>query len=445
MKRLLTWQNLLIVAAAVGTLHGTSVGALSAAGKETALTIRGSTNCPVVPSSGGPVFLELLVRADHHKRLGRRPVNLSVVVDRSGSMGSQNKIENARSAVRALIDQLRRDDIFSLVIYDDEVDVLSRAARVGDKDVLRRLVDEITPRGWTNLGGGLIEGIHQTERYAREDYINRVIILSDGLANRGITDPGKLGRITERAAHQGISLSAMGVGWDFNENLMVSLAEHGGGNYYFIESPRDLASVFRKEFTRMGDVVASGTVIELRLDIDVRVRDVIGYGFDQARDRCTIDVGDLMDGEERSIIVALDIPAGKGERRLASGTVRSRNTENTPSFTTSVTYADDPSAVERQRDLNIQARADVALSTKLVEEAMAALDDGDEAAAARQLDAAQSALECSPAASGAEPVVKIVREQKDRLEQYRRAVNEEGRRAKKAIHYDNYQTQKKQQ
>ena len=445
MKRPLTWRSLLIVAAAAGTLHGTSVGEPRAASKETALTIRGSTNCPVIPSSGGPVYLELLVRADHHRRPIRRPVNLTVVVDRSGSMGSQQKIENARSAVRAIIDQLQRDDIFSLVMYDDEVEVLSRSARVGDKDLLRCLVDEITPRGWTNLGGGLIEGIHQTERHAREDYINRVILLSDGLANRGITDPRKLGRITERAAHRGISLSAMGVGWDFNEELMVSLAEHGGGNYYFIESPRDLASVFRKEFTRLGDIVASGTVIELRLDLDVRVRDVIGYGFEQEDGWCSIAVGDLMDGEERSIIVALDVPAGNGDKRLASGTVRSRNSESTASFTSSVTYGDDPSVIERERDLNVQARADVAVSTRLVEEALAALDAGDEAAAASRLDAAQETLECSQAAGGAEPAVKVVRDQKERLEQYRRAVNEEGRRAKKAIHYDNYQRQKKQQ
>ena len=136
-------------------------------------------------------------------------------------MGSQQKIENARAAVRALIDQLRSGDYFSLVIYDDVVETVCRSARVSDREALRRIVDEISPRGWTNLGGGLMEGIRQAERHAREDYVNRVILLSDGLANRGITDPARLAEITARAARKGISLTTMGVGWDFNEGLMV--------------------------------------------------------------------------------------------------------------------------------------------------------------------------------------------------------------------------------
>ena len=107
----------------------------------------------------------------------------------------------------------------------------------------------------------------------------------------------------------------------------MSLAEEGGGNYYFIESPRDLASVFRKEFDLMGEVAASAAVIELRLDIDVRVRDVIGYTFRRNGDRCTIPIGDLIAGEERSIMVELELPAGSGTRRLAAGTVAAGRSE----------------------------------------------------------------------------------------------------------------------
>jgi len=445
MVRRRRWWTLATLAVAVAVLQsGTGASAL-AGGSDNPFDIRGTVNCPLVPSRGGPVYLQLLVRADDIRTPERRPLNLTVVLDRSGSMGSQQKIENARAAVRALIDQLRREDFFSLVIYDDEVEVVCRSRRVGDKERLRRLVEEITPRGWTNLGGGLTEGIHQAQRHAREDYVNRVILLSDGLANRGITDPSWLGELTSRAARGGISLTTMGVGWDFNEHLMVSLAEAGGGNYYFIESPRDLASVFRKEFTIMGDVVASAAVIELRLDIDVRVRDVIGYSFHREGDRCEIPVGDLTAGEERSIIVELELPSGSGTRRLAAGTIVTGRSGSGSSFTTSVTYAEDPAAVERERDLNVQARADVAVSTRQVEEAMAALDEGDEATASARLEAAQSSLEGSAALEAPGAAARIVKEQKERLENYQRTVNEEGRRAKKSIHYDNYRTQKKKE
>jgi Ca-activated chloride channel family protein len=439
------WWMLTMLAVSIAALHAVTGASVQAAGRDKVVDIRGTVNCPAVPSCGGPVYLQLLVRADKIQRPERRPVNLTVVLDRSGSMGSQQKIENARAAVRALIDQLRREDFFSLVIYDDEVEVVCRSRRVGDKERLRQLVEEISPRGWTNLGGGLIEGIRQAERYAREDYVNRVILLSDGLANRGITDPSRLGALTARAARKGISLTTMGVGWDFNELLMVSLAEAGGGNYYFIESPRDLASVFRKEFSVMGEVVASATMIELRLDIDVRVRDVIGYSFHREGDRCEIPVGDLMAGEERSIIVELELPSGSGTRRLAAGKIVTGRSGSGSSFTTSVTYVEDPAAVERERDLNVQARADVAVSTRRVEEAMAALDEGDKATASARLEAARSTLEGSAALEAPGAAARFVKEQTERLENYRRTVSEEGRRAKKSIHYDNYRTQKKQE
>jgi len=437
------WWNLATLAVAVGTLQAGLGACAPASGARSAIEIRGSTNCPVVPAGGGPVYLELLVRTDDIRKPERRPVNLSVVLDRSGSMGSQQKIENARAAVRALIDQLQRGDFFSLVIYDEEVEVLCPSARVRDRERLRRIVDEISPRGWTNLGGGLLEGIREAERHAREDYVNRVILLSDGLANRGITDPARLGKFTARAARRGISLTTMGVGWDFNENLMVSLAEKGGGNYYFIESPRDLASVFRREFDLMGDVVAAGAVIELHLDIDVRVRDVVGYSFHNNGDHCSIPIGDLVAGEERSIIVELELPAGKGTKRLAAGSVSAGRSGPSSSFTTSVAYAEDLARVERERDLNVQARADVALSTRQVEEAMAALDDGDEAEAQARLEAAQSSLERSAAVAAPGAAGELLQEQKDKIEDYKRSVSEDGRRAKKVIHYDNYRTQKK--
>lgn len=443
MKRTRRWWKMATMGVAVGALLAwLGVGA-AAAGTRHTIEIRGTTNCPLVPAGGGSAYLELWVRADELRRATRRPVNLNVVLDRSGSMGSQQKIDYARAAVRALIDQLRRGDYFSLVIYDDEVEVLCRSARVTDKERLRQIVDEITPRGWTDLGGGLVEGIRQAERHAREEYVNRVILLSDGLANRGITDPARLGALTTRASRRGISLTTMGVGWDFNENLMVSLAELGGGNYYFIESPRDLASVFRREFNRMGDVVATAAVIELHLDVDVHLRGVIGYSYERTDEVCRIPIGDLVAGEERSIIVELELPAGKGTRLLAGGTITVGGEPAGPTFKTSVTYAQDLARVEAERDLNVQARGDVAVSTRLVEEAMVALDQGDELGAQTRLEAAQSSLEQSAAIAAPGAAGVLLKEQQQRLEEYKRSVSAEGRRAKKTIHYDNYRTQKK--
>ncbi len=158
----------------------------------------GRVNCPWVSERGGMVFLQVWVRAQEIAPSTRRQVNCAVVIDRSGSMGTEGKIEHARAAVRALIDQLRPNDILSIVMYDDVVEVLRPAARVGDRAVLRSLVDEICPRGWTNLGGGMAEGLRQAELYLGEGCVNRVLLLSDGLANRGVTDSEELARVARR-------------------------------------------------------------------------------------------------------------------------------------------------------------------------------------------------------------------------------------------------------
>ena len=114
-------------------------------------------------------------------------------------------------------------------------------------------------------------------RTPAREYVNRVILLSDGLANQGITDPHRLQNIARKQRDHAISLSTIGVGLDYNENLMVGLSENGGGNYYFLESSRNLASVLRKEFDRLGDVVAQNVTIEIELGRGVRLLDAIGY------------------------------------------------------------------------------------------------------------------------------------------------------------------------
>lgn len=200
------------------------------------ITLDGTLNSGCVPHNGGTVYLQIALDARNFPMTAvcRRPMNIAVVLDRSGSMADARKIDYAKKAINSLIDGLSSEDYLSIVIYDDRIDVLLPAQRVINKECIKRLVREIYPRGSTNLGGGMAEGFQQIERNFREDYVNRVILLSDGLANTGITDPRELGRIAGRYRDKSISLTTMGVGLDYNENLMLGLAEHGGGNYYFL-------------------------------------------------------------------------------------------------------------------------------------------------------------------------------------------------------------------
>ena len=420
---------------------------MSRPGMSDALALKGTINCPVVPSSGGRACLALTLTARDDGPSSRRPLNLCVVLDRSGSMGEEGKISSAKAALGALIDCLDEGDVFSLVIYDDVVDVLRRAAPVTDRRRLHDLVEGIQPRGWTNLGGGMQEGFCQAERYASERFVNRVVLLSDGLANRGITDPVELGRIARRERDRSISLTTMGVGLDYNENLMCALAGDGGGNYYFIERSRDLASMFRAEFRDLGAIVAQNAVIVLRPAAGVRIADVVGAPFTVEDGLCRIRVGDVAAGQRRGLTAVLDIPPGCGSMDVVRGEVRSEQCDGrrmvAPLAAVRVRFSDDAAAVERARDMEAQAKADIALSTRGVERAMQALDEGKNEAAEKELAAAHAALAASPAASGS--TVGAIRAQEVRLESYRRQLKDAGApegKAKKVIQYENYRQQR---
>lgn len=415
------------------------------------ITINGRLNCPYISYHGGTSYLQISIIAPAIETRQRQPMNLAVVLDRSGSMADQGKIEYAKRAVSALIDQLQEDDIFSFVIYDDVIQVLREARPVHDKHALRRLLDEVFPRGATNLGGGLVEGLHQVERHRDREYRNRVILLSDGLANRGITDPYELKRIARCYREKSISITTMGVGLDYNENLMVGLSEGGGGNYYFIESPQSLALIFRKELKSLSCVVAQNASIELTLGEGVRLRDVIGCEHQREGKQVVIPVGDLYSGEQRELTVELEVPEGAGTLKVAKGILRYDGKrgwfESWPSFTASVHYTKDFAEVDKNRDSEIQAKADVAVSTRRVDQALRALDEGRREEAAKELQAAQSVINASPAAYSAGAGASILGEQKSRLESYQSLLKDsaDAKKTKKSIQYENYKTQKSRQ
>lgn len=413
------------------------------------ITMEGRLSCPYMSTHGGTTYLQISLATSDVRRPERRPMNVAVVLDRSGSMADAGKIEYARQALLRLIDQLERQDIFSLIIYDDVVEVPYPACRVESKTELRRLVDRIYPRGSTNLSGGMMEGFRQAEKNLSREYVNRVILLSDGLANQGITNPHELDRIARGYRARSISLTTMGVGAEYNENLMVGLSEAGGGNYYFIESPYNLASIMSGELNTLSSVIAQNASIEITLGHDVSVRDVIGCEHHPEGNKYIIPVGDIYANEQREFTVELLIPEGAGTVTVASGVLRSESElprpARCPTFSVSVHYTHDVAVIKKNTDWDTQAKADVALSTRRVEKAMQALDEGRHEEAEQVLNEAKQLLSASPAASMAGEGASAISVQTSRLESYAKTLKNTGndaRVAKKSIQYDNYRTQK---
>ena len=262
------------------------------------------------------LMLNLKIKGKEAKLKVRTPVNLVLVIDRSGSMADKGKIEYAREAAKQIIAGLGKEDRLAVVAYSTDVELLYPIQPLTDKDKASSVVSALYPTDSTNLSGGLVMGIEQLDSVKRDGYVNRVILLSDGLANAGITDIGELGRVAGRASEKGIHITTLGLGVDYDENLMMNLAEHGAGNYYFVESPTQLAGIFQKEFGQIAATVAKDPVIRIGLAPGVEIEEVYGYTFMKTPDGVTeVKLGDFFGGQERDILVKLKVPAGTAGRK----------------------------------------------------------------------------------------------------------------------------------
>jgi Ca-activated chloride channel family protein len=266
------------------------------------------------------VVIEAPSIAPSQKRL---PVAVSLVLDRSGSMSEARKMSYAKVAAKVLVDSLAPDDMLGLVAYDEAVRVLAPVAPVTDKERLTKLIDSLNPGGTTFLSGGLEQGIKQLNSFRREGP-SRVILLSDGLANKGVTDPELVAGIGAKSKNTGVAVSTLGLGLDFNEDLMQLLAQRGGGRYYYIKDSEFLPSVIREELAHIAGSFTDNLRVTITWTPGVSGVEVIGYETSKKDNQLDVGMGDFTAGEKRQIAlefaVSPKIAAGRqklGELSLA--------------------------------------------------------------------------------------------------------------------------------
>lgn len=184
--------------------------------QSTTLVLHAMAEHPLVKTGSGDDLHVLLkttaIRDTSHT--DRLPLNLAVVIDKSGSMEAAGKLEYVKDAFDKLVDNLDAEDRLTIVAYDSDVRVLRGAdAAVLDKAEAKKLVRQLHPGSGTNLSGGMPQGYAEALKMKRDGYVNRVLLLSDGLANEGITSPVELKRIiSNKFEKDGIALSTFGVG-----------------------------------------------------------------------------------------------------------------------------------------------------------------------------------------------------------------------------------------
>lgn len=247
---------------------------------------------------------------------------VALVVDRSGSMSGE-KIERAREAAASFIAGLADGDVVAIFQYDGEVELVAPPTVVdpGTRRWLIGAVSTITPRGATNLYGGLVSGIAALSGPEAERPVRRVVLISDGLANVGPSSPAEIGAEASRAAASGISVTAVGVGLDYDEGLLGTLAYASGGRFYHLTHPAQMASILEAELDALAHTVARQVLIQVRPAPGVRVLDATGASMARGPGSAvSLGVGDLLAGQSRPVVLTLALPTRSGGARSA-GTV----------------------------------------------------------------------------------------------------------------------------
>ena len=246
---------------------------------------------------------DLLVRFRLPNRsTARTPLNLSLAIDVSGSMAGA-PLKHAILAAQRVVDALDSNDTFSVVLYDDTVRTLIEPTRVTDKDALKGRISSARAGGLTNLSGGWLKAVELVQQHAQPEVVSRVLLLTDGQANVGITQNNVLIKTAEQKAESGVTTTTLGFGSYFNEDLLIGMARAAGGNFYFIQSADDAADVFTFELQSMKAVAAQNLTVTLQPAAGVSVGQILSLHRaapnSAAPNGLTLELGDIYEDEDK--------------------------------------------------------------------------------------------------------------------------------------------------
>ena len=308
--------------------------------------------------------------SDTARRPNRLPLNIAVVIDHSGSMAGA-KIEKTKQAAMQLIDQLTAQDNLALVEFDDTVEVLFPSQHVVDREALKAQVNRIQPGGSTALYAGVETGGKQLLKIdSRTDRINRVILLSDGLANVGPSSTSALKALGRSLSRQGVSVSTIGVGDDYNEDLMAGLAEASDANYYYVQDAEKLPEIFAKELGGLQTVTARDVRVVITCADGVEPVDLIGRPEKFVDRKTVVEFSPFASGQNRFLFLRCRVKANDGVARMDLASVK-------------VTYRDE---LNGSREANTEQKVEIGATTN-EKEAAGAIDQTVAAERELQLNA----------------------------------------------------------
>ncbi len=348
------------------------------------------------PAASQRVFLKLgLVGTG--AAVERPPLNLSIVLDRSGSMEGE-KLEQAKQAAEYAVQRLAPEDLVSVVVYDDEARVLVGATPARDKARIIRKIRSIQSGGSTALFAGVALGAGEVRRFREDRQVKRVILLSDGLANVGPDSPAELGRLGSSLRKEGISVSTIGLGLGYNEDLMVKLAYNSDGNHAFVEEARDLVRIFDAEFKDAAAIVAADVDITITCRPGVRPLRIVNRDGDILGQEIHLRLNQILGTQEKYVLVELEVPAGRQGARLPVAEARvgyldlADREQRTLRRAVNVAFSDDEKALAGGVRRDVKEQVLLQLATEANERALELADEGQTTEAKKILEETSASL-----------------------------------------------------
>ena len=387
----------------------------------------------------------------------RTPINVALVIDRSGSM-SGDRIEAAKKAAHVALDRLGSDDIVSLVTYNHKVDVLAPATRLGSaRQEIERAIDKLQVDGTTALYDGTKEGGEQVKHFLSDTKVNRVVLISDGLANVGPSSPGELAELGRTLAGKGISVTTIGLGLDYNEDLMQRLAAASDGNHAFVESPRQLTGIFDKEFGDALSIAAQDVTIVIECRAGFKPTRVLGREADISGSTIRLKLNQLQSDNERYVVIEMETPSGAkaGEADVADVKVEyldlDKGARSETQANVRARLSDDEKDVEGSINKGVLAQVTAQIATEQSERAVELRDKGDISGARKLLQdnaayikRSRETFSAGAAAAPAASVSTLSELEAKNEEASKYLDGEEWNKTRKAMRYDQHKAKVQQ-
>lgn len=373
--------------------------------------------------AGSPVQTRVVVGADGQTYVGvwvnapgaapgqvrtRPPMALSLVVDTSGSM-SGAKIENARIATASLLETLSDGDIVSIYSFSNGVAEIAPPTVVGPstRASLMQRSQNLYAAGGTNLFAGVHTGIQRVASAPSTHSVRRVVLISDGHANIGPSDPSSLGDLAANGTEYSVQISGIGVGLDYDENTLGALAVRSSGRLYHLEQPYQMAQILEREVNLLANTIATDAIIEITPAPGVRILEGITTGAVLDGQRLRVPLGSVYAGQQREILFRAQVDTSRaGSRDLATASLvfRAPGEEDERHQTAAVRYEviRDPIAAQASRAPRVEAMVSNYRAAEAQRNAAEALNRNDRAEAERQYQFADDALQAGIQAAPAE-------------------------------------------